>query len=152
MPSGFSYCIAFPRKIKEIFSVTGDFFAKIFCPQDGKGQQAGKTGQRIRPEGPHWPQEPGKTAEKQHRPAQCAQHDKAPQLSVCSPQEKEEHNGPGHETVQTIQQTRQPGEAETKGSQQIIQQSGAQPQQNGLPKRHQLVGDLVSHDPIQTGG
>ena len=34
---------------------------------------------------------------------------------------------------------------EAEGPQQVVQQSGAQAQQNGLAKYQQLVGDLVSH-------
>lgn len=150
MPS-FSYCIAFPRKIKEIFSAPGDFFAKIFHPAERKGQQIHQIGQRIGPKGPQGPQRRGEGAEKQHGPADGAQHHKAPQLSLGPAEEKEKHGAPHRQAVQGVQRPCQPGEPQAKGAQQVIQQPGGQAQQDGLGKYQQLLGDLIPHT-IRTDG
>ena len=50
------YCIAFPDKIKEIFSLFADFFAQSLCPAQGNGGQVRQKRQRIHPEIPHRPQ------------------------------------------------------------------------------------------------
>lgn len=141
----FSYCIAFSRKIKEIFSAPGCFFAKIFEPKQRKRQQICQVGQGIRPKGPHRAQHLGERAEKQHRAAHRAQYREATQLSFSPPQEKEERGGPHSQAIGRVQHGGEAGRPQAKRAQQVIQHPGGQAQQDGLPEHQQLLGDLIPH-------
>ncbi len=101
--------------------------------------------QCVSPEKPQGPQQRGEHPEKQHRTAQRPQHHKSPQLSLRPPQEKEGHGKPGQHAVKAVQHAGQAGTPQAEGPQQIIQQSRAHAQQNGLPKHQHLVGNLVPH-------
>lgn len=102
-------------------------------------------GQRIRPKGPQGPQRPGKGAEIQHRAPQRSQEHKAPELALGPAQQEEEH-GPAHrQAVGPVQKAGGPGGPDPEGAQQVVQQTGGQPQEDGLPEDQQLLGRLVSH-------
>lgn len=147
----FLYCKAFAPKIKEIFSQAERFFAKIFCPAQGQAQQGPQKGQRIRPKGPQGPQELGEGAEKEDRSPQRAQHHEAPELAL-GPAQQEKEQRPAH--AQAVEAVQRPGEAggpDPEGAQQIVQQPGGQPQQDGLPEYQELLCGAAPH-PIRTGG
>lgn len=152
--TAFFYCKAFAPKIKEIFSVSGNFFAKMPRPQQRSGQKPGQIRQRIRPKGPQRPQQLGEGAEKQNRSSQNSQQHKAPQLSRAPAQEKEEYASPRRQAVQRVQSPGEAGKLKPEGPQQIVEQSHRQPQQDGLAKYQQLAQDLLisAPHPIQTGG
>lgn len=104
-----------------------------------------QVGQCVRPKGPHRAQYCGKRAEEKHRAAHGAQQHKAPQLALGPAQEKQEHRASNGQTVQGVQRPGEPGEPQPEGAQQVIQQSGGQPQQDGLDKHQQLLGDVIPH-------
>lgn len=87
----------------------------------------------------------GTCAEKQHGASDAAQHHKAPQFSVAPPHEKGKGRRAHRQTVGRIQHGGQPGQPQAEGTQQIIQQSHGQSQQDGLAEDQQLMRDLVPH-------
>ena len=119
--------------------MSGRFFTEIFRPQQGKRQQIRQTIQRVGPKFPHRPQQLGKGAEKQHRAAQSPQHQESLQLAVSPPQQKQEGCGPHDQAVNAVQPSGEPGAAEPKRAQQVVQHPCGQPQQDGLTEGHQLV-------------
>ncbi len=104
-----------------------------------------QVGQCVRPKGPHRAKHFGKRAEEKHRAADGAKHHKSPQLAIGTAEKKQEHGASNGQAVQGVQQPCEPGEPQAKGTQQVVQQSGGQPQQNGLDKHQQLLGDLDPH-------
>lgn len=123
----------------------GCFFAKIFQPKQRKRQQICQVGQGIRPKGPHRTQHPGERAEKQHRAAHRAQYREAAQFSISPPQEEEERGSPHSQAIGRVQRGGKTGRAQAKGTQQVIQYSSGQAQQDGLSEHQQLLGDLIPH-------
>ena len=87
----------------------------------------------------------GKGAEKKHRPAKPAQHQKAPQLTGAPAQQKQEGGRAHRQTVAAVQQARQAGKAEPERAQQVIQHTRGQAQQNGLAKGQKLGRHLTPH-------
>lgn len=125
--------------------MSANFFAEIFRPEERKRQQMHQVVQCIYPKRPDRPKKCGTRAEEQHRATDGAQHHEAPQLSLGPEQEKSEHRASDDQAVQSVQKARQPGEPQPKGAQQVIQQPGGQPQQDGLTEYQQLLGDLNPH-------
>lgn len=93
-----------------------------------------QAGQGIGPKGPHWPQELGKGAEKQHRAPQGPQYQEAPQLAVGPAQQEQEGHGPHGQAVSAVQEAGKAGPAEPEGPQQVIQHPNGQAQQDRLAK------------------
>ena len=143
----FYYCIAFPRKIKEIFSAEHYFFAKIFGPVEGQGHQMQKKGHRIHPKIPQGTQQRGQQAKKQHRPSQGAQHHIPPQQAVRPAEGEEKQPGAHGQAVQGVPQGGGAGQPQPERAQQVVQQSRRQTQQHRLAEQGQLPGDLDLHGP-----
>jgi len=123
-----SYCKAFAPKIKEVFYLTEHFFAKFLGPPQRQAHQFRQKGQRIRPKDPHRAQKSGKGAKKQHRAPCRSQNHKAPQLPRSPAEKKEKHRAAHRQAIAQIQHGGKTGRPNSKGTQQIIQQSGGQPQ------------------------
>ena len=141
----FPYCKAFAPKIKEVFSAAERFFIKISGPPQRQAQKTPQKGQRIRPKSPQRAQKLRKSAEKQDRAPQGSQDYKSPELALGPAQQEEEH-GPAHrQAVGPVQKGGGPGSPHPEGAQQIIQQPGGQPQENGLPEHQQLLGRPAFH-------
>ena len=101
--------------------------------------------QRIRPEPPQGPQQLRKGAEEQHRAAQGPHNHKSPELARPAAQQEEEHTPAHRQAIGPVQQAGGPGRADPEGTQQVIQQPGGQPKENGLPKHQKLLGRLDLH-------
>lgn len=101
--------------------------------------------QRIGPKGPYRLQKRGKRAKEKDCAAKQTQKHEAANLAVGTAQEEQEGCDAHTQAVNGIQKAGQPGRPMAKGAQQIIQQGEAQPQQNGLGKEEELVGDLIFH-------
>ena len=121
------------------------FFIKISRPPQGETQQSPQKSQRIRPKGPQRPQELRKNAEEQYRAPGRSHNYKAPKLTLGPAQQEEEHGPAYRQAVGPVQKAGNPRRPDPKGAQQIIQQPGRQPQENGLPEYQQLPGRLTSH-------
>lgn len=125
--------------------MTKHFFIKISGPSQGKAAETPQKGQRIRPESPQGPQKLRKRAEKQRRAAQGPHDHKAPELARPAAQQKEEHTPAHRQAIGSVQKAGGPGRADPEGTQQIIQQPGGQPEENGLPEHQKLPGRLDLH-------
>jgi len=135
----FSYCIAFLRKIKEIFAAAHSFFAKPHQLPHGDRQDMPGQHRRLDPKLPHGMQTLGKHAEKQHHTTCCAQQDIQAKLSVALPQQEQSKPQGGGQTISAVQQPQKPRTALTHRTQKIIHQRNAHAQQNGAGKGHQLL-------------
>lgn len=118
----FYYCIAFPCKIKEIFSAAGHFFAKFFQPLEGKGAQVQEKCQGVHPKIPHGPQQGRQQAKKQHRAAQGSQNHISPQQALRLAEGEEKQPGAHGQAVQGVPQGGGAGQAQPEGPQQVVQQ------------------------------
>ena len=122
-----------------------NFFTQIFCPPQGNGGQMQQKRQGVHPESPHRPQQRGKDCEKQDAAAQGTQAEIQPQLAL-GPVEGEQKDRPAdRHAVEDVQRRRQPGELQAEGPQQVIQQPGGHPQQDGLDKGLKRLGKGGAH-------
>ncbi len=87
----------------------------------------------------------GKGTEKQHCAPHCSHQYKAPQLPGTPADQEEKHGSPHRQAVTPVQQGGEAGRSDPEGAQQVIQQSGRQSQQNGLPEHQQLMAHLAPH-------
>lgn len=89
-------------------------------------------GQRVGPKVPDRAQQRGKQTEKQrHAPARAQQHINA-ELALRLSQAEQEQRPGGGEAVAPVQRPRKARQAHPEGAQQIVDQTGGQPQQDGL--------------------
>lgn len=141
----FSYCIAFLRKIKEIFAAERGFFAKPHQLSHGDRQDAPGQHHGLRPKLPHSIQVFGEHAEKQHHAACRTQQDIQPKLTIALAQQKQPKSQGRGKTISTIQQPQKPRTALTHRTQKIIHQRDAHAQQDRAGKEHQLLRNVIFH-------
>ena len=140
-----SYCIAFPRKIKEVFSFLSRLFEENFQAAQGKDQQGGESGQHIGPEFPQGGQGFRTPAQIEDRAARRAQNGEAPEFPVGGAQE-EHGGGDGQEkSVKEVQRGGDTGQAAAEGAEEVIDHPGGRAQQDGLPEQEELSGNDDAH-------
>lgn len=113
------------------------FYAKIFHPMEGQQQDLAKLGQNQGPKVPERLQPGGAQADKQYSTACAAHQEKGPQLSLCTPQQKEKDGQGTAAGPEGVRRPGQPGKAAAQRAQQVIAQGDGGPQQHGLDKRCQ---------------
>ncbi len=134
----FLYCIAFLRKIKEIFCPSDHFFTNFPGPPQGKGRQAEPLGGGIGPKGPHRAQKRGQGAEKQHRAPRNAKEQKPPQVAGRPLKGEQKDAGGTGEAVDPVKKGRQRRQPLAQRAQQVVHQAQGEAQQYGLTKQRQL--------------
>jgi len=101
--------------------------------------------QTVCPKVPYRPQQRRTAAEIQHNAPARTQNHIAPHLARRPVKHKEKGGEAQKEAVDAVQRRGEPGEAQAKGAQEVIQYAGAEAQQDGLGEDRQLFGDLNFH-------
>ena len=99
----------------------------------------------VHPEVPNRPQGPGKQGKKQNAAAQTSQQDEPPELAIRLPQDEQKDRQTYGLTVEQVQRRRQSGVPQPHRPQQVVQDPGAQPQQNRQEERAELLRDMDGH-------
>ena len=99
----------------------------------------------VYPEVPNRPQGPGKQGKKQNAAAQTSQQDEPPELAIRLPQDEQKDRQTYGLTVEQVQRRRQSGVPQPHRPQQVVQDPGAQTQQNRQEERAELLRDMDGH-------
>lgn len=101
--------------------------------------------QRVGPKVPNGAKRRGEKAEKQRRPTRRAQQHINARLTLSLTQAEEKQRPCGGETVGAVQRPGKARQSQPEGTQQIVDQSGGQTQQDGLEEKRKLLADVDAH-------
>lgn len=87
----------------------------------------------------------GKAGKKQNAAAQTSQQDEPPELAIRLPQDEQKDRQTYGLTVEQVQRRRQSGVPQPYRPQQVVQDPGAQTQQNRQEERAELLRDMDGH-------
>ena len=139
------YCITFLRKIKEFFSTKSHFFEKNFYPAHRRGQYKRQMPDRHSPELRYRTEKGRKHAEIEDRAAAGTCGGITAHHAGGAVQDKRRPGGGQGESVQQVKQTGKAGQDAPERTEQVIENSRGNSQQNGPGKQKHLLWNHNAH-------